>query len=96
MFQVDGFATSARWPSLRGVKVVGFDHVVLNTLNADAMLAFYCDELGLEAVRVDEWRRGEAFFPSIRVSPETLIDTRSGTSGCWLCDRCSAASEISM
>ncbi|MDQ1476046.1 MAG: hypothetical protein QOE62_1275 [Actinomycetota bacterium] len=74
MFQVEGFAACARWPSLRGVKVVGFDHVVVNTLNAEAMLAFYCDELGLEAERVDEWRRGEAFFPSIRVSPETLID----------------------
>ena len=56
------------------MKVVGFDHVVVNTLNAEAMLAFYCDELGLEPVRVDEWRRGEAFFPSVRISPEVLID----------------------
>jgi catechol 2,3-dioxygenase-like lactoylglutathione lyase family enzyme len=48
--------------------------VVVNTLNADAMLAFYCDELGLEPVRVDEWRRGEVLFPSVRVTPETLID----------------------
>jgi len=56
------------------VKVVGFDHVVLNTLNIEALLAFYCDELGLEAVRVDEWRRGEVLFPSVRVTAETLID----------------------
>jgi catechol 2,3-dioxygenase-like lactoylglutathione lyase family enzyme len=56
------------------VKVVGFDHVVVNTLDIEAMLAFYCDELGLEPVRVDEWRRGEALFPSVRVMPETLID----------------------
>jgi catechol 2,3-dioxygenase-like lactoylglutathione lyase family enzyme len=62
------------WRSLRGVKVVGFDHVVVNTLNTEAMLAFYCDELGLEPVRVDEWRRGEVLFPSARVSPQTLID----------------------
>ena len=60
--------------NLRGVKVVGFDHVVINTLDAEAVLAFYCDELGLEPVRVDEWRRGEVLFPSVRVSPETLID----------------------
>ena len=56
------------------MKVVGFDHVVLNTRNAEAMLAFYCDELGLEPVRVEEWRRGEVLFPSVRVTPETLID----------------------
>ena len=56
------------------MKVVGFDHVVVNTLNAEAMLTFYCDELGLEPVRVDEWRRGEAPFPSARISPTTIID----------------------
>jgi len=56
------------------VEVAGFDHVVVNTLNAEAMLAFYCDELGLEPVRVDEWRKGEVLFPSVRVTRETLID----------------------
>jgi len=56
------------------VKIVGFDHVVVNTSNAESMLAFYCDELGLEPVRVDEWRRGEVLFPSVRVTPETIID----------------------
>jgi len=56
------------------VKVVGFDHVVLNTENAEALLAFYCDELGLEPVRVDEWRKGEVLFPSVRVTSTTIID----------------------
>ena len=56
------------------MKVVGFDHVVVNTLNTEALLAFYCDELGLEPVRVDEWRKGEVLFPSVRVARETLID----------------------
>jgi len=56
------------------VKVVGFDHVVVNTANIEALLGFYCDALGLEPVRVDEWRRGEVLFPSVRVTPETLID----------------------
>jgi len=56
------------------VKVAGFDHVVVNTTNIDAMLAFYCDELGLEPERADEWRRGEALFPSARVTAETIID----------------------
>ena len=56
------------------MKVIGFDHVVVNTSNTEALLAFYCDELGLEPVRVDEWRKGEVLFPSVRVTPETLID----------------------
>ena len=56
------------------MKVVGFDHVVVNTANIEALLGFYCDALGLEPVRVDEWRRGEVLFPSVRVTPETLID----------------------
>jgi catechol 2,3-dioxygenase-like lactoylglutathione lyase family enzyme len=56
------------------VKVAGFDHVVVNTTNTEAMLAFYCGELGLEPVRVDEWRRGEVLFPSARVTRATIID----------------------
>jgi catechol 2,3-dioxygenase-like lactoylglutathione lyase family enzyme len=56
------------------LKVRGFDHVVINTSNTDALLAFYCDELGLDPVRVDEWRRGEVLFPSVRVNAETIID----------------------
>jgi catechol 2,3-dioxygenase-like lactoylglutathione lyase family enzyme len=56
------------------VKVVGFDHVVINTQNAEALLAFYCDELGLEPVRVDEWRKGDVLFPSVRVNPQTIVD----------------------
>ena len=30
--------------------------------------------LGLEPVRVDEWRRGDIFFPSVRVNAQTIID----------------------
>ncbi len=56
------------------MKVVGFDHVVINTTNIDALLAFYCEELGLVGERVEEWRRGEVLFPSVRVTPETIID----------------------
>jgi catechol 2,3-dioxygenase-like lactoylglutathione lyase family enzyme len=42
------------------------------------MLAFYTTVLGLEGVRVDEWRRGEVPFPSLRVDATTLIDLMSG------------------
>jgi catechol 2,3-dioxygenase-like lactoylglutathione lyase family enzyme len=56
------------------VKVVGIDHVVLNSADIERSLAWYSDELGLEPVRVEEWRRGEVLFPSVRVDAETIID----------------------
>jgi catechol 2,3-dioxygenase-like lactoylglutathione lyase family enzyme len=66
-----------RLASLRNVpavKVTGFDHIVLRCADVEVSLAFYCDELGLEPERVDEWRRGEVLFPSVRIDPATLID----------------------
>jgi catechol 2,3-dioxygenase-like lactoylglutathione lyase family enzyme len=56
------------------MKVVGMDHVVINTPDVERSLAFYCDRLGLEAVRVEEWRKQEVFFPSVRVDATTIID----------------------
>ncbi|WP_328464237.1 VOC family protein [Streptomyces sp. NBC_00448] len=56
------------------MRVIAFDHLVLNVEDADRALAFYCGPLGLEPVRVDEWRAGKAPFPSVRVSPTTIID----------------------
>jgi catechol 2,3-dioxygenase-like lactoylglutathione lyase family enzyme len=62
------------------VKVTGFDHLVLAVGDVDRSLAWYTGVLGLAPVRVDEWRRGEAPFPSVRVDPATIIDLipRSG------------------
>src|SRR5262249_54924571 len=55
------------------VKAVGLDHVVLNVADVERSIAWYCDELGLEPLRVDEWRRGEVIFPSLRVDEGTII-----------------------
>ena len=55
-------------------KVTAFDHVVLNVADVERSLRFYCDELGLEPLRVEEWLRKEVFFPSIRVDSGTIID----------------------
>ena len=60
------------------IRVLGLDHIVLTTEHVDDMLAFYTTVLGLEGVRVDEWRRGEVPFPSLRVDATTLIDLMSG------------------
>ena len=71
------------------VRVVTFDHVVLNVADLERSLAFYCGELGLEPARVDEWRRGEAPFPSARGDATTIIDLvaapRTGENANHLC-----------
>ena len=56
------------------LRVVGFDHIVLNVADVERSLAFYCGRLRLEPVRVDEWREGRAPFPSARVDAGTIID----------------------
>lgn len=58
--------------------VTGFDHIVLVCSDVERTLAWYSDLLGLESVRVDEWRRGEAPFPSVRVDAGTIIDLIAG------------------
>ena len=71
------------------VRARALDHLVLNCADVDASLRWYCDELGLEPVRVDEWRAGTAPFPSVRVDPHTIIDLlhapRSGVNVDHLC-----------
>ncbi|MFE0190063.1 VOC family protein [Streptomyces sp. NPDC059008] len=63
------------------MRVIAFDHLVLNVADVERSLAFYCGPLGLEPVRVDAWRAGEAPFPSVRVSPTTIIDLVEGPRG---------------
>ena len=71
------------------LRVVGIDHVVLNVADVERSLAFYCGELGLAPERVDEWRRGESLFPSVRVDADTIIDLlavpRTGENADHLC-----------
>jgi catechol 2,3-dioxygenase-like lactoylglutathione lyase family enzyme len=71
------------------IRVTAFDHVVLNVADVERSLAFYTDELGLEPIHVEEWRRGERFFPSVRVDEGTIIDLiglpRSGENLDHLC-----------
>lgn len=56
------------------MRVIAFDHLVLNVTDVERSLAFYTGPLGLEPVRVEEWRAGKTSFPSVRVSPTTIID----------------------
>ncbi|GCD39978.1 VOC family protein [Streptomyces chrestomyceticus] len=63
------------------MRVIAFDHLVLNVADAERALGFYCGPLGLEPVRVEEWRAGKVPFPSVRVSPTTIIDLVEGERG---------------
>ena len=64
------------------IRVTGLDHVVICCTDVERSLEFYCGTLGLEPERVEEWRHGDAPFPSARVSRTTIIDlfaeTRTG------------------
>ena len=50
------------------------DHIVLLSPDPERLVAWYRDELGLVAERLDEWRRQEVFFVSMRVADGFLID----------------------
>jgi glyoxylase I family protein len=60
------------------VRVAGPDHIVLVSRDPERLVAWYVDELGLAAERLEEWRRGEVFFVSLRVSESFLIDVLAG------------------
>lgn len=60
------------------VSVTALDHVVLRCADVETTLAWYLHVLGLQPVRVQEWRRGEVPFPSVRVDPGTIIDLIEG------------------
>lgn len=61
------------------VNVIGVDHIVVLTADPERSLRFYVDQLGLTPVRVDEWRRDEVLFPSVRLNATTIIDLFPGT-----------------
>lgn len=58
------------------------DHVVLWVEDVERSLDFYVGVLGLEGVRVEEFRSGKAPFPSVRVSAGSILDImpRAGAS----------------
>lgn len=59
---------------LRELRVTELDHIVIRTPDVGASLAWWSEVLGLPGVRVEEWRRGEAPFPSVRVDDDTIVD----------------------
>jgi glyoxylase I family protein len=60
------------------MQLTGPDHVVLVSPDPERLVAWYRDELGLAPERLEEWRRKEVLFVSLRVSPTFLIDVFEG------------------
>ena len=59
---------------MHGVRVTEIDHVVFNVTDAEKSVAWWHDLLGLEPVRLEEWRRGEVPFVSVRINDGTILD----------------------
>jgi len=56
------------------MRVSEIDHVVFNVSDAEKSVAWWREKLGLEPVRLEEWRRGEVPFVSVRISAGTILD----------------------
>ena len=63
------------------MRIVGLDHVVVNTKDVENAVTFYRDVLGMDILRLDEFRQRKVGFVSARVSPEIIIDIRPAPSG---------------
>jgi catechol 2,3-dioxygenase-like lactoylglutathione lyase family enzyme len=50
------------------------DHFVLEVSDPEGAARFFRETLGLESVRMEEWRQGKVPFPSLRVSEGLIID----------------------
>ena len=60
------------------MRLTGVDHVVFVSADPERLVSWYEEHLGVGAERLDEWRRGEVPFVSIRISPTFLIDVVAG------------------
>jgi catechol 2,3-dioxygenase-like lactoylglutathione lyase family enzyme len=54
------------------------DHIVLVSPDPERLVEWYRDELGLEVLRLEQWRANEVPFVSFRVNEGFLIDVMRG------------------
>jgi catechol 2,3-dioxygenase-like lactoylglutathione lyase family enzyme len=56
------------------MRVTDIDHIVLDCADVEKEVAWWRDEIGLEPMRLEEWRHKEVPFVSVRVNANTIID----------------------
>ncbi|HEX2577672.1 MAG TPA: VOC family protein [Aquihabitans sp.] len=56
----------------------GIDHVVYRVQDPERTVAWWRDVFGVEPERLEEWRRGEVLFVSVRLTPDTILDLFAG------------------
>ena len=74
----DPLPNDARHPAAAAIEVRGIDHVVVLCSDVERSLDWYTTMLGLEPLRVGEFRRGEVPFVSLRIGETALIDLVPG------------------
>ncbi len=50
------------------------DHIVINVVDIEKMLLFYTEILQMPGERIVAFQKGEVPFPSVRLTPDTIID----------------------
>lgn len=60
------------------MQLLGPDHIVLVSPDPERLVTWYSERLGTEVLRLEEWRRREVPFVSLRVCPTFLIDVMRG------------------
>lgn len=60
------------------MRVTGPDHIVIVSPDPEPLIEWYRDLLGVEVLRLEEWRRGEVPFVSLRLSPTFVVDVMRG------------------
>jgi catechol 2,3-dioxygenase-like lactoylglutathione lyase family enzyme len=63
------------------LRIQAMDHVVLVVADVERSVDWYSERLGLEVLRLQEWRDGQVPFPSVRVNESTIIDVLRGSRG---------------
>ncbi|MGH9139060.1 MAG: VOC family protein [Acidimicrobiales bacterium] len=60
------------------MKLSAIDHIVLVSPDPELLVDWYVDRFGVDVLWLDEWRRNEMPFVSLRVSPSFIIDLMRG------------------
>jgi catechol 2,3-dioxygenase-like lactoylglutathione lyase family enzyme len=56
------------------INIKSLDHVVFRVGEPERSLDFYAGTLGLQPLRVGEYRAARVPFPSVRISDQTIVD----------------------